>query len=61
MRFKYNHYKVKLRYNVTKGTEYFVLLQTSVVLTKEYTSNVRLTVRNYLVPKNVRHYRRGNA
>jgi hypothetical protein len=36
MRFKYGHYTVQLCYNVTKGMEYFVLLQTSVVLTKEY-------------------------
>jgi hypothetical protein len=29
-------YRVELGYNVMKGTEYFVPLQTSVVITEEY-------------------------
>jgi hypothetical protein len=33
---KQNTYTVELSYNVTKGTEYFVLLQMSVVITEEY-------------------------
>jgi len=49
MRFKYNHYTVKLCYNVTEGTEYFVLLHTSVVLTKEY--NVMVNSYELLVAK----------
>jgi hypothetical protein len=36
--------RVELCYNVMKGTEYFVSLQTSVFITEEY--NVRLTVMN---------------
>jgi hypothetical protein len=39
-----------LGYNVMKGTEYFVSLQTSVVLTEEYN-----------VPQNTWRYKRGDA
>ena len=40
----FNRNTVELGYNVMKRTEYFVSLQTSVVITEEY--DVMLAVRN---------------
>jgi len=38
-----NHaHRVELGYNAIKGTEYFVTLRTSVVITKEYNMTVRV-------------------